>query len=213
VRNLRVGLAAATIAAAICGAGWIAWRGFSLLSQDNLSVSDEAASLQAMAAAAVLAATLALVGVTVWYAWLTRLAVRQSGPVVTVELRVGWVVEAARQGQVFVGPLSSLKAGPPDARFQVPFFAVKLWNSGNTKTSIDKVQIGFPSGFAYMTTHTPVGPNCPFPLEAHSSETYFLEAPDNLEGLEAMRKVSRKIRAEVDLGSGSTVHSSWEQLP
>ncbi len=201
------------MAASAGGAGWIAWRGFRLLGQNNLSVSAEAASLQAMAAAAVLVATLALVGVTTWYAWLTRLSVRQSGPIVTVELSVGWVMAPTPQGQVFIGPLSSLEDGAPDDRFQVPFFAIRLWNSGNTKTSVDKVQIGFRSGFAYMTNHTAVGPNCPFPLEAHSSETYFLEAPDNPDGLEAMRKISREIRAEVDLGSGSKVHSSWEQLP
>lgn len=199
--------------AAAGGAAWIAWRGFRLLSQDNLSVSDEAASLQAMAAAAVLVATLALVGVTTWYAWLTRLSVLQSGPIVAVELGVGWVMVPTRQARVLMGPLSSLEAGPPHGSYRVPFFAIRLWNSGNTKTSVDKVKIGFRSGFTYMTDRTAVGPNCPFPLEAHSSETYFLEAPDNPDELEAMRMVSRKIRAEVDLGSGSEVHSSWERLP
>ena len=74
-----------TLAAAIallmaCIAVYLAWRGFRLLTSENLESSDTGAGIQGLAAAVNLLATLCLVGVTTAYAFIAYKHLRLSGP-------------------------------------------------------------------------------------------------------------------------------------
>ena len=74
-----------TLAAAIallmaCVAVYLAWRGFRLLTSENLESSDTGAGIQGLAAAVNPLATLCLVGVTTAYAFIAYKHLRLSGP-------------------------------------------------------------------------------------------------------------------------------------
>ena len=212
-----IGLLASAILAILAGAAiWLIVYGYRLFAEEDLSLADKAAGAQALAAAISLFATILLVGVTAWYAWISGRLLRQSGPVINVELSVAWVPQLPWHGSVLLGPLSSLSSGPPDERFPLPYLAAQIRNAGNLAASVLKVGVESNAGFFYAHLDAPIGPSCPFELEAHSSQTAFISVDDVITGInawsEVMGKATFKIRAVVELGSGITERSHWEQL-
>ena len=196
---------------------WLMVYGYRLLTEEDLSLTDKAAGVQALAATVSLLATILLVSVTAWYAWITGRLLHQSGPVISVEFSVGWISQPVGQGGVLLGPLSSLKSGPPDDRFLVPLLAVQIRNSGNMAASIARVSVESKGSFFYTHIVAPAGPSCPFELGAHSHQTAFISVEDVITAInawnEVMGKSSLAIRAVVELGSGAIEYSGWEQLP
>lgn len=212
-----LGSAAACILAVLAiAASWLMVYSYRLLTEEDLTFPDEAAAVQALAAAVSLLATVLLVGITTWYAWISRRLLQQSRPVVSVELSVGWMPQTLGHG-VLLGPFSSLISGPPDERYPMPYLAVQIRNAGNLAASISRVSIESNAGFSFAHTMAPVGPSCPFELEAHSSQTAFVRVDDMIASIKAwhkaMGKSSSRVRAMVELGSGIAERSKWEQLP
>jgi hypothetical protein len=148
-----------------------------------------------------------------WCAVLTRGILRQSGPIVTATLRVGWI----GPGSVLTGPLSTLKSGPVDKRFVTPSFAITVRNSGNAATKVNSVSVASDAGLSYSDTKSLAGPTPVFKLDGQSSEIVCVQLETVIAAIETFREVngsaSRRLRAEVSLGSGATVCSSWESLP
>lgn len=196
---------------------WLIVYGYGLLAEDNLSPIDKAAGVQALAAAVALLATILLVGVTAWYAWIAGRLLHQSGPILSVELLVAWTSSSVEYGGIVLGPLSSLSSGPPDERFMVPFLAVQIRNSGNIAASVARVSVESNAGFFYTEVVPPTGPSCPFELEAHSCQTAFISVRGVTAGIhawdEVMSQPSLRLRAVAELGSGIVGRSGWEPLP
>lgn len=183
--------------------------------------AEQAAALQAAAAAVGLVVTIVLVGVTAWYAMLTRDILRQAGPRVSADLRIGWLPQTARAGiavsGVFTAPFDSLVLGPPDQRVSLAAFAVTLRNGGNAATTVMSVSIAGNSGVSWLVLDFLVGTGCPFPLESHQSETRCVDLHGVFAAIEAYAEVignkSTKLRAAIELGSGDVVRSPWQNLP
>ena len=208
-------------AAGGASAGAIAWlilEGISLF--NNASTTGErAAALQAIAAAFALIATVVLVGVTAWYAVITRGILRQSGPNVAVDLRIGWLAPVGSMGprtEGFTASLSSLTTGSFDDHYSIPSWAICLRNSGNVATKVATVGVGSESQFSIRAMRVQAGPQPVFTLDAHSGETVYIELDTVMAGLKAWQQVqgsvSMRVRAEVQLGSGIVVYSKWETL-
>lgn len=213
-----IGLCAAVVLGGISVAAvWLIVYGYGLLAEDDLRLIDKAAGVQALAAAIALFATILLVGVTAWYAWITGRLLHQSGPVIGIELLVAWRSPSVEYGGMVLGQLSSLRSGPPDDRFSVPFLAVQIRNSGNIAASVARVSIESKAGFSYTELVPPTGPSCPFELEAHTCQTAFISVGGVNASIYAWNKVmkqsSLKLRAVAELGSGVVGRSEWEQLP
>ena len=72
---------------------------------DAKDTTEKAAALQAVGAGIGLTTTVLLLAVTAWYAVLTRQMVRQSGPIVATQLRIGWL----GAGAAVTAPLASVE--------------------------------------------------------------------------------------------------------
>jgi hypothetical protein len=203
------------LAASVVVLGALVWIVFvaTRIYQNSSNGSERAAALQALAAGVSLVATVMLLAVTAWYAVLTRGILRQSGPIVAASLGVGWL----GAGSVITAPLSTLKSGPIDERYTTPSFAITVRNSGNAATKINSVAVGSEAGLSVSATKPLAGPISTFTLDAHSSETVYLELETAIAAItawgEVQGTVSRRLRAEVSLGSGGTLYSPWETLP
>ena len=178
------------------------------------NTSERSAGLQAVAATISLVATLLLLLVTAWYAILTRSILRQSGPIVTAGVGVGWF----GTGAVVTGPVASVRTGPPDPRFTSPSWAITVTNAGNAATKVTAAAIEFKSGISIGSTQSLAGPTPPFTLDAHSNETLYIEYSLVINAAHVSREHERSksrqvIRSKVTLGSGKIVHSNWETLP
>lgn len=202
--------------AIIAGIGWIIVAGVRLFGEAN-GGSEQAAALQAIAAGVSLLATVVLLAVTAWYAVLTRGLLRQSGPIVSVTLGVGWLPQSGIANAVITAPLSTLVTGPPDKRFSGATWAVEVRNSGNSATKVTGIAIEAKNGPTLRPMETVGGTNPPFDLDAHSGETICLALDMVLEGVNAWNKVvggaRSDLRAVVTLGSGLTVRSRWATMP
>jgi hypothetical protein len=192
--------------------GWIVLAAV-LIYQHATTGNERAAALQAVAAGASLVATVMLLAVTAWYAVLTRGILKQSGPIVAATLRVGWL----GSGAALTGPLSTLKSGPVDERYTVPSFAITVRNSGNAATKVNSVAVASEAGFSVSSTKSLAGPTPTFTLDAHSSETVYMDLENVIAGITTWKEIqgkdSRRLRAEILLGSGVTLYSPWEILP
>jgi hypothetical protein len=201
--------------ASVGAVAWLILEGISLINSAS-TTGERAAALQAIAAAFALIATLVLVGVTAWYALITRGILRQSGPVVAADLRIGWLSKMGPSVGGLTAPLSSLTSGPADERYSTPAWAICLRNSGNVATKVASVGVGSESQFSIRATYVLAGPQPVFQLDAHSGETVYIELDMVMAGLKAWRQVlgslSMRVRAEVQLGSGVVVYSEWETL-
>ena len=170
---------------------WILWRGFNLIVREDLSISQETAILQALGGAAALFATIGLVGVTVWYAWLTRLLVNRSTPTVTAEVLTEW-----------------------SDKYHEEFFTVVIRNSGNASISFDKVSVvggGFRSD--HTTSYTDV--ECPFQLLGNSSQRFqisWMWLDIDIDKFSKVYTSPRDIRAVVELGSGQRIETDRIKL-
>ena len=183
--------------------------------------SEQAAALQAIASAVGLVVTIVLVAVTAWYGLLTRNILRQAGPLVSADLRIGWLPEPSPCGPVFSGVFTatfdSLSKGPPDSRTPVATFSVTTRNAGNAATNIMGVSIAGNGGVSWVVLNFLVGTECPFRLESHVSETRCVEVQGVLVAVaayaEVVGKKSSKLRAVIELGGGDVVYSKWRRLP
>lgn len=210
-------IAACILVVLSVAASWLIVYSYRLLVEEDLVFTDEAVAVQALASAVSLLATILLVGITAWYAWITGRLLQQSTPTVNVQLSVGWVPQLPGHGGALLSPLSSLSSGPLDERYSVPFLAVQIRNAGNLAASISKVSVESNAGFSYEHISAPIGPSCPFELEAHSSQTAFISVDEMITGIKTWHEVKGKptsrIRAVVELGSGVIERSGWEHLP
>ena len=115
----------------------LAWRSWRLLLLDDLEITESAAAIQGAAASMGLLATLCLVAVTAWYAFLVRRQMRQAGPDVGVDWFVLWSEPGARPGDMALkSPIESLSKGPIAEGHTEWKIAVEVRNSGNVGTSI-----------------------------------------------------------------------------
>jgi len=185
-------------------------RALFVTSTDN---AEKASALQAVAAIGGLAATILLIMVTGWYAVLTRDILRQSGPIVETDLRMAFMAH----GSAITGPMSMMKQGTPDQRYDVPAFAIEVRNRGNAGVLVTRVAVETEAGFSIIMTQSVAGRTPPLKLEGHSSETVYLDHDMVMAGVsvweQVMKTPSRKLRAVVSLGSGVVVNSGWEMLP
>lgn len=213
MRRAGAVVSAVLLAALLFAAGLLAWRGLQLL-DDDLTPGEEAAVLQALGGAAALGASVVLVGLTVWYSWLTAAMLRQSGPVIVTELRFAWTNPVGTS----VVSMPFERMGPAtDPRYSVPLLAVVIRNKGNAAGEVTKVNVAADTGMKIAQLRPPIGPTCPLSVGPHSEQTCYLDPTELFPGFEAFDKVmntrTRRMRAEVELGSGATVVGRWNDMP
>ena len=170
---------------------WILWRGFNLIVGESLSISQEAAILQSLGGAAALFATIGLIGVTFWYAWLTMLLVNRSTPTVTAEVLTEW-----------------------SDKYHQEFFTVVIRNSGNASVSIDKVSV-VGGGFRSDHTKSYTDVECPFQLLGNSSQKFqisWMWLDMDIDKFSEVYTSPRDLRALVELGSGQRIETDRIKL-
>lgn len=199
-------------AALFAGAGWLIYRAVKLLNRNDLTSGEEASVLQAFGGAAALVATVALVGITAWYAALTAGMLKQSGPIVAVELRGAWI--NVHGGGAITAPIKAFSPKPPEDGFNIPMLAIVLRNSGNAAAEITQVAVGSDAEWAWVAPKAPVGPSCPLTLGPHSTITCYVDIDGFVAAAKAYHEViaaaTTKMRGVAELGSGAKPHSVWE---
>ncbi len=198
-------------AAALLGlAIWLGWRAVALLESGDLQPSEKASALQAMGSAAALAATVALVGLTGYYAFVSGRMLKIAGPVIAVELRLGWLHPS---GAGAITAPFSVQASSPMPEYTIRMFAITVRNSGNAGVMLESVSVAAESGFEFTQPQHVVGPSCPMTLGPHSSATFYLESEGFLGALPLMNEIGKhgrsRVCAKAYLGSGGTIASRW----
>ncbi|MXY10808.1 MAG: hypothetical protein F4Z00_12820 [Acidimicrobiaceae bacterium] len=205
-------LASAVAVGLVAVAAYLAWRGFRLLSSDDLGTSDTAAGIQGLAAAVNLVATLFLVGVTTAYVVIAYQHLRLSRPDVSIDWHLAWANLSGASREVLRAPIGSLRNGPMEEGHNAPFIAVELINSGNQSVAIEQMQLVVDDSFYHRYGGSQLSRECPVNLGPHSSQTLYFdqfEVRHFLVKCEYLKPAKpRELHAHVRLGSGVTLSTS-----
>ncbi|MGD9750011.1 MAG: hypothetical protein AB7W59_03340 [Acidimicrobiia bacterium] len=185
------------------------------LYRDAANVGERAATLQAIAAGVSLIATVLLLLVTTWYAVLTRDLLHKSGPIVSTDLRVGWIPDVIGPPiNVLTSDVAQLWKGPPEHRYPIPVWAIVVRNSGNAPARVQAVSVALDGGLSLRTLQMPFGKTPPYNVEPHDSETFYMPLDESFVAAkltgEVLGRETKRFRAEVVLAVGDTVTSRWE---
>ena len=196
---------------------YLGWRGFRLLSSDDLGTSDTAAGIQGLAAAANLVATLFLVGITTAYVVIAYQHLRLSRPDVSIDWHLAWANLSGSSREVLRAPIESLRNGPMDESHNAPFIAVELINSGNQSVAIEQMQLVVDDdSFYHGYGGSQLSRECPVDLGPHSSQTLYFdqfEVRHFLLKCESLKPAKpHELHARVRLGSGVTLSTSTVPL-
>jgi hypothetical protein len=198
--------------AVLGGLTWIVVAAVRLY-EDAKDSTEKAAALQAVAAGVGLTATVLLLVVTAWYAVLTRDISRRSGPIVSAELKIGWL-DPGHQG-VLTAPFD-LTTRSFDERFTIPMLVVHVTNSGNGAVTVDSVGVRHSTKVEFSMTSHHVGTQVPHRLEGNTSVSFYLPIDEFVAAAKVFGKDKPgKAQAKAYLGNGDVVESSWQraQLP
>ena len=186
----------------------LAWRSWRLLLLDDLEITESAAAIQGAAASMGLLATLCLVAVTAWYAFLVRRQMRQAGPDVGVDWFVLWSEPGARPGDMALkSPIESLSKGPIAEGHTEWKIAVEVRNSGNIGTSIQDAFVGVDDDVGFPYTDSWLKRRFPLDLQPHDTQMLHIE-DEAICGLlricdHLIKKRRRFVSVTVTLGSGA----------
>ena len=211
-RGILWTLAGAVALLMACVAVYLAWRGFRLLTSDNLEASDTGAGIQGLAAAVNLMATLCLVGVTTAYAFIAYKHLRLSGPDVSIGWHLAWWNPGGPSREVLRAPIESLRNGPMAESHKAWFIAVELVNSGNQAVDIEQMLLTADDGFALQYGGSQLSRECPVNLGSHSSQALYFDqfaVRNFLLGCEYLKTPEpHQLQAHVHLGSGVSLSTS-----
>jgi hypothetical protein len=177
---------------------------------DATNGPERAAGLQALAAAGALLSTLVLVGITAWYAALTKKIALQSVPSVFVEVVGEWRWQTG--GEVpfpnIIGfDLNSLHPMPDGYEARI---GLRMRNDSNVVAHIDDVKFELETA----AIHLPIqfgGGQPPTTVEPYAS-AYVSVSADWLRDaytVAAADPAAINFRATITLGSGAIAHSPW----
>ncbi len=208
-----LGLAAATLAVTAVASGVVllVWVSLPLVLRNNQDTAGFAAGLNGLAAAAGLAATALLVGLTAWYVQLTSRLVRASGPDVSISWELAWA-DPHDYDMTLRADIGALRRGSLNTQFSEWYVAVTLTNAGSQGVRVVSAWVQTSDAILCRYTGSRISPDqLPLWLPGHDTLAIYFPASDIERLVEIVnatqdaRLMGGGITAGVRLGNGRSL--------